>query len=176
MHQRLSGGFPYPREWSWKRAALQSCAGSLLCPPTPHSSLSVTALLWEVECMSCLLSLWLGSKLRGLFIFSTLETEDLGSTRLINSPQNQISLSLGCEWPGTQRSYGLSPGSSACLGEFGMHQGAHVQCFDSGRQGLLPQSVWPSFTMRVWHTDTRGSCRGRIHVVSCVTDLKPVPA
>lgn len=126
MHQRLSGGFPYPREWSWKRAALQSCAGSLLCPPTPHSSLSVTALPWEAECMPCLLPLWLGSKLRGLFIFSALETEDLGSTRLINSSQNQISFSLGCEWPGTQRAYGLSPGSSACPGELGMHQGAHA--------------------------------------------------
>lgn len=33
---------------------------------------------------------------------------------------------------------------------------------------LLPQSIWPSFTVRVRHTDTR--------VVSCVTDLKPVPA
>lgn len=102
-------------------------------------------------CKSCLLSLWSGSKLRGLFIFSTLKTEDLGSTRLINSPQNQISLSLGCEWPGTQRAYGPSPGSSAWLGELGRHQGAHVQCFDSGRQCLLPQSVWPCCTMRVRH-------------------------
>lgn len=136
---------------------LETCCTAELCrllafPHTPHSSLTLTALPWEAECMPCLLSLWLGSKLRGLFIFSTLETEDLGSTRLINSPQNQISLSLGCEWPGTQRACGPSAGSSAWLGELGTHQGAHVQCFDSGRQCLLPQSVWPSFTMRVRHT------------------------
>lgn len=160
---------------------LETCCTAELCRLLAFSSYPTlltqcdcfTQCDWEAECMSCLLSLWLGSKLRGLVIFSTLETEDLGSTRLINSPQNQIFLSLGCEWPGTQRVYGPIPGSSAWLGELGTHQGAHVQCLDSGRQCLLPQSVWLSFTMRVRHTDTRG---GSIHVVSCVTDLNPVSA
>lgn len=153
MHQRLSGGFPHPREWSWKRAALQSCAGSLLCAPTPHSSLSVAAVPWEAEGTSCLLSLRSGSKLRGLFVFSTLKTEDLGSTRLINSPQNQISLSLGCEWPGTQRAYGPSPGSSAWLGELGRHQEPMCSVLTLAGSACCPRA---SGSASQWEWDTRG--------------------
>lgn len=50
-----------------------------------------------------------------LFILTTPETEEFGRTRLINSPQNQISATLGCEWPGAQRADGPCPGSGAQL-------------------------------------------------------------